>query len=121
VVPSMLAALGLVIGHRPTMLVKVDTNTTSLAIVNRTELIQLRTLDHPAQNEISARELADAIHPSMVFFEDNYNAKIELINLAGAAVTPGLDRQLEQETATHCELLVSAEPELAGVAGVFSV
>jgi type IV pilus assembly protein PilM len=119
VVPSTLAALGLVTGDRPTMLVKVDTNTTSIAIVNHGELIQLRTLDHPAQVEVNARELGDAIHPSMVFFEDNFNARIELVYLAGAA-SRGLDRQLQEETGTRCDQLVSGDPELAGVAGVFS-
>jgi type IV pilus assembly protein PilM len=120
VVPSILASLGLVDGQRPTMVVKIDANTTSVAIVDRGELVLLRTLDHPGKTELSAQELANAIHPSMVFFEDNYSSKIEAIYLAGMAAQPGLAPELQSETGTPCEYLTSGEPELTGVAGVFS-
>jgi type IV pilus assembly protein PilM len=120
VLPSILAALGLVVGDRPSLLVKVDVNTTSVALVDRGELILLRTLDHPGRAEVTSRELADAIHPSMVFFEDNYSSKIETIYVAGTAVPRGVTQELQSELSTRCEYLLDSEPELAGVAGVFA-
>src|SRR5438270_2673981 len=72
VLPSTLATLGLVDADRPTMVVKVDTNTVSVAIVDRTDLILLRTLDRTGRSEITAKELANQIHPSMFFYEDTY-------------------------------------------------
>jgi type IV pilus assembly protein PilM len=119
VLPSILAALGLVAGDRPSILVKIDPNTTSVALVDRGELVLLRTLDHPGRTDVTARELADAIHPSIVFFEDNYNAKIETIYLAGMAAPRAVAPELQSELSTRCEYLLSSDPELAGVAGVF--
>jgi type IV pilus assembly protein PilM len=119
VVPSILATLGSVMADRPTMLVKVDPNTTSVAIVDRGELLLLRTLDHPGRTEVNATELANAIHPSIVFFEDNYSAKIESIKVAGMSNIAGLAGALETETGVPTENLSGVDAELAGVAGAF--
>jgi type IV pilus assembly protein PilM len=119
IVPSILATLGVVDADRPTMLVKVDPNTTSVAIVARGELLLLRTLDHPGRTEVLASELADAIHPSMVFFEDNYSAKIESIQLAGMANVAGLGAALQEETGVRTEAVAQSDLEAAGVAGAF--
>jgi type IV pilus assembly protein PilM len=120
VMPSILAALGLVAGDRPSILVKVDPITTSVALVDRGELILLRTLDHPTRMEVTARDLADAIHPSMVFFEDNYASKIEVIHVAGTALPRGISQELQAELETRCEYLLDSDHDLAGVAGVLS-
>jgi type IV pilus assembly protein PilM len=119
IVPSILATLGAVDADRPTMLVKVDTTTTSVAIVARGELLLLRTLDHPVRTEVQANELADAIHPSMVFFEDNYGANIESIQLAGMANVSGLAVALQEETGVRTRAVSDSDLEVAGVAGAF--
>jgi type IV pilus assembly protein PilM len=119
IMPSILATLGSVNADRPTMVVKVDPNTTSVAIVDRGELLLVRTLDHPGRTEIQAAELADAIHPSIVFFEDNYAAKIESIRVAGMANVAGLAPALHTATGVHTQSLADMDAELAGVAGAF--
>ena len=97
-VPSILATLGLVDADRPTMVVKVDLGTTTVAIVDRRELLLLRTLDHPGRAAASTKELLDHVYPSMVFSEDTYHAKIEQLLVTGMANVEGLASELQQET-----------------------
>ncbi len=98
VMPSSLATLGLVEGIDPTMLVKVDPVTTTIAIADRGELVLVRTLDHPGRPEVSAQELASAVHPSVVFFEDTISTKLKQILLATPARTSELASALQAET-----------------------
>jgi type IV pilus assembly protein PilM len=119
IVPSILATLGMVEADRPTMVVKVDPNTTAVAIVDRGELLLLRTFDHPGRTEVQAQELADAIHPSIVFFEDNYGAKVISIRIAGMANVNGIASALEAETGIRTQSVADLDLELAGVAGAF--
>jgi hypothetical protein len=87
----------MVTADRPTMVVKVDVNTTSIAIVDKESLILLRMLDHPGRPEVSAQELAEQIHPSMVFFEDTYSARIEQVLVTGLADVSRLGAALQSE------------------------
>jgi type IV pilus assembly protein PilM len=98
VMPSSLAVLGLIEGQRPTMLVKVDPVTTTIAIADRGELVLVRTLDHPGRPDVSAQELADAVHPSVVFFEDTFSSKLDQIVLATPSRTQELAAALHTET-----------------------
>ncbi len=98
VLPSSLAMLGLIEGQQPTMLVKVDAVTTTIAIADRGELVLVRTLDHPGRPQVSAREIADAVHPSVIFFEDTYAAKVEQILLSAPSATNELAEALQTET-----------------------
>jgi type IV pilus assembly protein PilM len=98
VMPSILATLGLVSAERPALVVKVDPSTTSVALVDRGEMLLVRTLDHPHRAEVHARELLDSIYPSMVFFEDNHQGKVEQILLAGMSDLDGLSEALQSET-----------------------
>src|SRR3954466_12344341 len=97
VVPSALAALGMVDADRPTMVVKVDPNTVSVAIVDGNDLLLLRTLDRSGRFDITAQELANQIHPSMVFYEDTYSQRIEQILVNGLANIERLDKALQAE------------------------
>jgi type IV pilus assembly protein PilM len=97
VIPSALATLGLVNADRPTMVVKVDPNTVSVAIVNGSDLLLLRTLDRSGRSDITAQELSNQIHPSMVFYEDTYSARIEQILVTGLANIERLDNALQTE------------------------
>ncbi len=128
VVPSILATLGLVQADRPTMVVKVDSLSTTVAIVDRQELVLLRTLDHPLQTGLNAHELTENVYPSITFFEDTYSSKIELLQLAGMADVSGISPVLQSETGVRTEELAGGHigeslgdsipaAMLAGVAG----
>ena len=97
VIPSALATLGLVNADRPTMVVKVDPSTVSVAIVNGSDLLLLRTLDRSGRFDITAQELSNQIHPSMVFYEDTYSARIEQVLVTGLANIERLDNALQAE------------------------
>ncbi len=97
VIPSALATLGMVDADRPTMVVKVDPNTVSVAIVDGNDLLLLRTLDRSGRTDISAQELANQIHPSMVFYEDTYSARIQQVLVTGLANIEQLDNALAAE------------------------
>ena len=83
--PSSLAALGLVDGERPALMLKVDpANITVAAAVNQ-ELRLIRSLDNPHGENVAAAELAETVLPSIVFFEDTFGSRIERIFVAGIA------------------------------------
>ncbi|MGB2606026.1 MAG: hypothetical protein WBC78_20645, partial [Candidatus Sulfotelmatobacter sp.] len=83
VVPSMLAALGAAEGERPTLVVKVDARTTSIAILNAHQLQLFRTLENIRGVTITGDQLAEDIYPSVVFFQDTYHLNIEKIFVSG--------------------------------------
>jgi type IV pilus assembly protein PilM len=86
VLPSSLAALGLVEGRRPTLLLKVDPTNIIIAAAENQELRLVRTLENPHGSGVSAAELAEGVLPSIVFFEDTFSARIEDIYVGGAAI-----------------------------------
>ena len=67
VMPSMLAALGAADGARPTLIVKVDARTTSIAIIESDKLLLLRTLENTRGVTISGEQLAEEVYPSVFF------------------------------------------------------
>ena len=105
VVPSILATLGMVDADRPTMVVKLDSLSTTVAIVDRQELVLLRTLDHPLRTGLDPRELTENVYPSITFFEDTYSSKIELLQLTGLAELDGVSPVLQSETGVRTETL----------------
>jgi type IV pilus assembly protein PilM len=107
VIPSILATLGLVDAVRPTMVVKVDALSTTVAIVDRQDLVLLRTLDHAPRAGLNARELTENVYPSITFFEDTYSSKIELVQLTGMAEIEGVASVLQSETGVRTEELES--------------
>lgn len=95
VLPSMLAALGVVSGERPTMMVKVDRGTITVAIVDGSELRLFRTLESPGAR-LTGQQVASEIYPSVVFFEDSFGERIEGILVSGASaseIAPALQEQ----------------------------
>jgi type IV pilus assembly protein PilM len=108
VLPSMLAALGTVDAAQPTLVLKVDINTTSVAIVQASDLLLYRTLENAHGTRLDAAGLADDIYPSLVFFQDNYGMQVERILLGGLASTHELGSALEAHTGAHVSDLVSA-------------
>ncbi|MGI9104088.1 MAG: type IV pilus biogenesis protein PilM [Terriglobales bacterium] len=108
VLPSMLAALGGVEAAQPTLVVKIDTGSTSVAIVKNNDLLLYRTLESTRTGLPEAASLADEIYPSLVFFQDHYGMKVERILLAGVASARDLGAALETHTGAKVEDLVSS-------------
>jgi type IV pilus assembly protein PilM len=110
VLPSSLAALGLVDGERPTLVLKVDPMNITITAVEHNELRLVRTLDNPHGGIFSAADLSEAVLPSIVFFEDTFAAHIEKIYVGGTAPLAELGPLLHQQTGAQVEELA---PELA--------
>ncbi len=107
VVPSMLSALGSVNATDATLVLKVDSNTTSVAIVKSGDLLLYRTLENARTGALSAGALADDIYPSLVFFQDTYGSNVTRILLAGLATARDVGAALEAQTGAQVSDLVS--------------
>ena len=108
--PSSLAALGLIDGERPTLVLKVDPANITIIAVERQELRLVRTLDNPHGSNVSAADLAEAVLPSIVFFEDTFAAKIEKIYVGGVAPLEEVGPLLHEQTGAQ---VLELAPELA--------
>ncbi len=108
VLPSMLAALGAAAGERPTLIVKVDARTTSIAILNANQLQLFRTLENMRGVTITGDQLAEDIYPSVVFFQDTYHLNIEKIFVSGIADIGAAAPALRAQTGAEVEELVTS-------------
>src|SRR5207248_4841382 len=108
VVPSMLAALGAADASRPTLVVKVDARTTSLAILDSGQLLLFRTLENARGVAISGEQLAEEVYPSIVFFQDTYHLNLERIAVAGVPESSGAAQALKAQTGAEVQELVSS-------------
>jgi len=108
VLPSTLAALGAADGKKPTMVIKVDAHTTSIAILNDEQLQLFRTLENTRGVTISGEQLAEEVYPSIVFFQDTYQLNIERIYVAGLPESGGAAAALRSSTEANVQELVSS-------------
>jgi len=117
VLPSMLAALGPVDPVEPTLVVKIDSATTSVAIVRRYDLLLYRILENPYGAQLDAATLAEDIYPSLVFSQDNYGLKVERILLAGLTSAREFGPALEAQTGARvADLLAGSQlPQPGGM------
>jgi type IV pilus assembly protein PilM len=106
VVPSMLAALGAADAERPTLVVKVDARTISIAILDQEQLLLFRTLENLRGVAITGEQLAEEVYPSVVFFQDTYSLNLERIYVAG--LPGGAAPALKAQTGAVVEELVAA-------------
>jgi type IV pilus assembly protein PilM len=118
VLPSMLAALGAADADRPTLVVKVDARTTSIAILDKNQLLLFRTLENPRGATITGEQLAEEVYPSVVFFQDTYHLNIEHIFIAGLADTDGAVPALRAQTGAEVTELVAASQLGSGVGSI---
>jgi type IV pilus assembly protein PilM len=116
VLPSMLAALGAADGRRPTLIVKVDAHTTSIAILNEDGLQLFRTLENTRGVTITGEQMAEEVYPSVVFFQDTYHLNIERIYIAGLAESTSVAAALQAQTGAEVQELV-ASSQLGASAG----
>ena len=117
VLPSSLAALGLVEGEQPALMLKVDPANITVAAAVKQELRLMRSLDNPHGENVAAAELAETVLPSIVFFEDTFGARIERIFVAGIASLDEVAPMLHQQTGAKVEELaprVSSGANLGG-------
>jgi type IV pilus assembly protein PilM len=123
--PSMLAALGAVDAARPTLVVKVDPFTTSIAILEREQLLLFRTLENARGLSITGEQLAEDVYPSVVFFQDTYKLDVERVYVAGLPNSEVALQSLQAQTGVEVQELVAqvsgvpahSRSQLAGVAG----
>ena len=108
ILPSMLAALGAANADRPTLVVKVDARTTSIAILDKHELLLFRTLENTRGVTISGEQLAEEVYPSVVFFQDTYHLNIEQIFVAGLPESGGAGPALGSQTGAEVQELVAS-------------
>jgi type IV pilus assembly protein PilM len=110
ILPSMLAALGAADADAPTLVLKVDARTTSLAILDKQQLLLFRTLENTRGVTISGEQLAEEVYPSVVFFQDTYHTNIERIYVAGLPESGGAAPALRAQTGADVrELVLSSQ------------
>lgn len=108
VLPSTLAAIGAAEGKKPTLVIKVDAHTTSIAILNQDQLQLFRTLENARGVTITGEQLAEEVYPSVVFFQDTYHLNIEQIYVAGLPESGGAAPALKAQTGADVQELVSS-------------
>ncbi len=125
VLPSSLAALGAVEADRPTLVLKVDAETTTVTIVDQNQLLLFRTLEGGAK-AVTGERIAEDVYPSLVFLQDNYGLSVERVLVAGMPSAAEIAPVLEQQTGAKVKDLVDSSiapgtgvprGELAGVVG----
>lgn len=106
VLPSTLASLGLIDCGRPTMLLTASADFMSLALAEQNEIRFFRTVELPRSGEFIS-QLAEAVFPAVVFYEDVHKSKLEQILIAG--LNPGADflATLEEQTGVRPREAVS--------------
>jgi type IV pilus assembly protein PilM len=108
VLPSMIAALGVVDGSRPTMVIKVERGTTTFAIVDNNQLLLHRALENGGL-AVSGESLVDDVNTSLVYFEDRYSVGVDRVLVAGVESAQALQEALSASASIRVEELVSSE------------
>jgi type IV pilus assembly protein PilM len=108
ILPSMLAALGAADADSPTLVLKVDARTTSLAILDKGQLLLFRTLENTRGITVTGEQLAEEVYPSVVFFQDTYHTNIERIYVAGLPESGGAAPALRAQTGADVRELVAS-------------
>ena len=127
VLPSMIAALGVVDGSRPTMVIKVESGSTTFAIVDQNQLLLYRSLEYGGA-AVTGESLADDVNTSLVYFEDRHGISVDRVLVTGVQSAEGLEAAFSSSGNLRVEELMSStmagvgansasRSALAGVAG----
>jgi hypothetical protein len=108
VMPSMLAALGAADAERPTLVVKVDARTISIAILDQEQLLLFRTLENVRGVTITGDQLAEEVYPSVVFFPGHLQPEHRARVRGGPAEAGGAAPALKNQSGAVVEELVAA-------------
>jgi type IV pilus assembly protein PilM len=106
VMPSSLGAMGAVNEPRPTMLLKVGQDATTVAVVSDGQLLLFRILEGAGSVAVGARQLADDIYPSLVYFQDNYGMSVETLLVSGIHGLAEMSPALEEQTGVKVRELI---------------
>ena len=117
VVPSMIAALGVVDGSRPTMVIKVERGTTTFAIVDNDQLLLHRALENGG-SAVSGESLVDDVNTSLVYFEDRYSVGVDRVLVTGVESAQALQEALSASSNIRVEELVSSGRAGAAIGNV---
>jgi type IV pilus assembly protein PilM len=118
VMPSMLAALGAADAPKPSLVIKVDARTTSIAILDREQLLLFRTLENTRGVTITGEQLAEEVYPSVVFFQDTYQMNISQIFVAGLPESGTAAPALRAQTGAQVTDLVNPSQLGRGVGSI---
>ncbi len=113
VLPSMLGALGAARATKPSLVLKVDARTISIAILDQQQILLFRTLENTGGTTISGEKLAEEVYPSVVFFQDTYHLSIDRIFVAGLPDLAGAATALQAQTGAEVQDLAGSA-QLAG-------
>src|SRR5271167_74221 len=130
VLPSMIAALGVVDASRPTMVIKVEPGTTTFAIVDQNQLLLYRALENGG-TAVTGESLVDDVNTSLVYFEDRYGVTVDRVLVTGVQSAQALQEAFRSTGNIHVEELISSSmagvgagslsrSALAGVAGALA-
>jgi len=106
VMPSSLGALGAINEPRPTMLLKVGQDATTVAVASDGQLLLFRILEGAGSAAVNARQLADDIYPSLVYFQDNYGMSVEKLLVSGIHGLGEISGELEEQTGVKVQELI---------------
>jgi type IV pilus assembly protein PilM len=112
VLPSMVAALGVVDGSRPTMVIKVESGTTTFAVVDQNQLLLYRSLENGGM-AVTGDSLVDDVNTSLVYFEDRYGISVDRVLVTGVQSAQALQDAFSSSGNMRVEELISSS--MAGV------
>jgi len=115
VLPSMIAALGVVDGSRPTMIIKVEPGTTTFAVVDKDQLLLYRALENGG-TAVTGESLVDDVNTSLVYFEDRYGISVDRVLVTGVQSAQTLQAAFNASSNLRVEELISSS--MAGAGGV---
>jgi type IV pilus assembly protein PilM len=126
VLPSMIAALGVVDGSRPTMVIKAEPGTATFAILDQNQLLLYRSLENGG-TAVTGESLVDDVNTSLVYFEDRYGISVDRVLVTGVQSAQALQAAFSSSSNIRVEDLISSSmaggasgvtrSALAGVAG----
>ncbi len=126
IMPSMIAALGAVDATQPAMVIKVESGTTTFAIVDQGHLLLYRALENGGA-AVTGESLVDDVNTSLVYFEDRYKVSLERLLVSGVLSGQALQAAFDDRSIRVEELVSSSvagaaagnvsRSALAGVAG----
>ena len=120
VIPSSLASLGVVDASRPTLVVKTSDSITTLAILDGRAIRLFRSLDRTVSGAAEAGRLVEDIHPSMIFFQDNFGAEVQRVLVGGKLSASEMGPALQSQLGVPIEELMPARFVSGGLSGAAS-
>ena len=88
------------------MLLKVGQDATTVAVASDGQLLLFRILEGAGSVSVNARQLADDIYPSLVYFQDNYGMGVETLLVSGIQGLAEISSALEEQTGVKVRELI---------------